>query len=121
MERKRKYEDMIPKNLMYSSARGVGIAVSRIAASMNIYFSRGVSHEEVNDDITANVLTIRIVIMMCQVPIRSHHSCSCTSHAMYHANKLVKTLGPRKDIVINMSGRGDKDMPQMARIKGVGF
>jgi tryptophan synthase beta subunit len=31
----------------------------------------------------------------------------------------LKTLGPDKDIVINMSGRGDKDMPQIARIMGV--
>lgn len=42
-----------------------------------------------------------------------------TSHAIYHAIELAKTLGPDKDIVINMSGRGDKDMPQIARIMGV--
>jgi tryptophan synthase len=42
-----------------------------------------------------------------------------TSHAIYHAIQLAKTLGPDKDIVINMSGRGDKDMPQIARIMGV--
>ena len=36
-----------------------------------------------------------------------------------HAIELAKTLGPDKDIVINMSGRGDKDMPQIARIMGV--
>lgn len=42
-----------------------------------------------------------------------------TSHAIYYAIELAKTLGPDKDIVINMSGRGDKDMPQIARIMGV--
>lgn len=42
-----------------------------------------------------------------------------TSHAIYYAIEFAKTLGPDKDIVINMSGRGDKDMPQIARIMGV--
>lgn len=42
-----------------------------------------------------------------------------TSHAIYYAVELAKKLGPGKDIVINMSGRGDKDMPQVARIMGV--
>lgn len=42
-----------------------------------------------------------------------------TSHAIYYAIQLAKTLGKDKDIVINMSGRGDKDMPQIARIMGV--
>lgn len=42
-----------------------------------------------------------------------------TSHAIYYAIKLAKKLGKGKDLVINMSGRGDKDMPQVARIMGV--
>lgn len=42
-----------------------------------------------------------------------------TSHAIYYAVQLAKKFGPGKDIVINMSGRGDKDMPQVARIMGV--
>eukprot|EP00559_Dactyliosolen_fragilissimus_P007134 CAMPEP_0184860160 /NCGR_PEP_ID=MMETSP0580-20130426/5109_1 /TAXON_ID=1118495 /ORGANISM="Dactyliosolen fragilissimus" /LENGTH=696 /DNA_ID=CAMNT_0027357175 /DNA_START=229 /DNA_END=2319 /DNA_ORIENTATION=+ len=42
-----------------------------------------------------------------------------TSHAIYYAVQLAKTMGKDKDIVINMSGRGDKDMPQVARIMGV--
>ena len=42
-----------------------------------------------------------------------------TSHAIYYAIQLAKTLTKDKDIVINMSGRGDKDMPQVARIMGV--
>lgn len=42
-----------------------------------------------------------------------------TSHAIYQGIQLAKELGPGKDIVINMSGRGDKDMPQIAKIMGV--
>lgn len=42
-----------------------------------------------------------------------------TSHAIYYAIKLAKKLGKGKDLVINMSGRGDKDMPQVAKIMGV--
>ena len=42
-----------------------------------------------------------------------------TSHAIYYAIQLAKTLPKDKDIVSNMSGRGDKDMPQVAKIMGV--
>jgi len=42
-----------------------------------------------------------------------------TSHAIYYAIQLAKTLSKDKHIVINMSGRGDKDMPQVAKIMGV--
>jgi len=42
-----------------------------------------------------------------------------TSHAIYYALKLAKEMGPGKDLVINMSGRGDKDMPQIAKVFGV--
>ena len=42
-----------------------------------------------------------------------------TSHAVYHAVQLAKSMPKGKDIVINLSGRGDKDMPQIAKIKGV--
>ena len=41
-----------------------------------------------------------------------------TSHAIYYAIELAKTLGPDKDIVIILSGSGDKDMPQVAKIMG---
>jgi tryptophan synthase beta subunit len=39
-----------------------------------------------------------------------------TSHAISMAVGLAKKLGPGKDIVINMSGRGDEDIPQSAKI-----
>ena len=42
-----------------------------------------------------------------------------TSHAIYHGIELAKKLGPGKDVVINMSGRGDKDMPQVAKMMGI--
>jgi tryptophan synthase len=42
-----------------------------------------------------------------------------TSHAIFYAIDLARKLGKGKDLVINMSGRGDKDMPQVARIMGV--
>jgi tryptophan synthase beta subunit len=32
---------------------------------------------------------------------------------------LAKKLEPGKDLGINMSGRGDEDMPQVAKIMGV--
>jgi tryptophan synthase beta subunit len=42
-----------------------------------------------------------------------------TSHAIYYAIQLAKEMGPGKDLVINMSGRGDKDMPQVAKLMGI--
>ena len=42
-----------------------------------------------------------------------------TSHAVYYAIQLAKTLPKEKNIVINMSGRGDKDMPQVAKTRGL--
>ena len=43
-----------------------------------------------------------------------------TSHAIYYAiTKLAPELRKGKDLIINMSGRGDKDMPQVAKIMGV--
>jgi tryptophan synthase len=42
-----------------------------------------------------------------------------TSHAIYYAFQLAKELGPGKHLVINMSGRGDKDMPQVAKMMGI--
>merc|ERR1712157_49240 len=43
-----------------------------------------------------------------------------TSHAIYYAvHTLAGQLGKGKDLIINMSGRGDKDMPQVAKIMGV--
>ena len=39
-----------------------------------------------------------------------------SSHALAEAQKLAKEYGPEKAIVINLSGRGDKDMETVLRI-----
>ncbi len=39
-----------------------------------------------------------------------------SSHAVAHATKLAKTLSKDKIIVINLSGRGDKDVDEMSNI-----
>ena len=41
------------------------------------------------------------------------------SHAIYHTMQLAKQLGPGKDILVNLSGRGDKDMVTVAKYMGV--
>ena len=33
-----------------------------------------------------------------------------TAHAVYHAKKVAKELGPGANLVVNLSGRGDKDV-----------
>ncbi|WFD20654.1 tryptophan synthase [Malassezia caprae] len=38
-----------------------------------------------------------------------------SSHAVYHAVELAKTMRPDQHIVVNLSGRGDKDVEQIAR------
>jgi len=42
-----------------------------------------------------------------------------TSHAIAYAMDLAASLGPDKNIVINLSGRGDKDIETVARIEGI--
>lgn len=41
------------------------------------------------------------------------------SHALYHTIQLAKSMRPDQDILINLCGRGDKDMMTVARIMGV--
>ena len=41
------------------------------------------------------------------------------AHAVAHVMKLAPKLKRRQVIVINLTGRGDKDVHQVARIKGV--
>ena len=41
------------------------------------------------------------------------------SHAIYHAMRVAKELGPDKDILVGLSGRGDKDMHTVAQALGV--
>lgn len=42
-----------------------------------------------------------------------------SAHAVAHAMKLAPTMGQDQIIVINLSGRGDKDVAAIARYKGV--
>jgi tryptophan synthase beta chain len=42
-----------------------------------------------------------------------------SAHAVYHAMKIAPTMDKDKIIVINLSGRGDKDVAAIARYKGV--
>lgn len=42
-----------------------------------------------------------------------------SSHALAHARKLSKTMDKDKIIVVNISGRGDKDVAAIARYRGV--
>jgi tryptophan synthase beta chain len=41
------------------------------------------------------------------------------SHAIFYAEKVARELGPGKNLVINLSGRGDKDVEVVAAALGV--
>ena len=41
-----------------------------------------------------------------------------SAHAVAHAVKLAPTMDPTQTIVINLSGRGDKDCVEVARLRG---
>ena len=41
------------------------------------------------------------------------------SHAIYHAMKVAREMGPGTDLLIGLSGRGDKDMHTVAAALGV--
>ncbi len=42
-----------------------------------------------------------------------------SSHALAHAAKLARELGPDKQILVNLSGRGDKDIHTVAALEGI--
>ncbi len=42
-----------------------------------------------------------------------------SAHAIAYAKKLAKDLGKGKNIIVNLSGRGDKDMHTVAAIDGI--
>ncbi len=44
-----------------------------------------------------------------------------SSHAIAYAIKLAKKLGKDKNIIVNLSGRGDKDIHTIAEIEGIEF
>ena len=41
-----------------------------------------------------------------------------SAHAVAHARKLAPTMGKEQIIVVNISGRGDKDCVSVARYRG---
>ena len=42
-----------------------------------------------------------------------------SSHALAYALKLAKTMASSQSIVVNLSGRGDKDIHTIASIDGI--
>ena len=42
-----------------------------------------------------------------------------TAHAMAHAEKLAASMTPEQRIVVNLSGRGDKDILTVAALDGI--
>ncbi len=44
-----------------------------------------------------------------------------SSHALAYAGKLAATMSPEQFIVVNLSGRGDKDIHTVAQIDGIEF
>jgi tryptophan synthase beta chain len=43
-----------------------------------------------------------------------------TAHAIFYAERVAKELGPDKNLVINLSGRGDKDVEVVAEALSIG-
>ena len=44
-----------------------------------------------------------------------------SSHAVSYAMKLAAQMDPEKIILVNLSGRGDKDMHTVAALEGIGL
>jgi len=42
-----------------------------------------------------------------------------SSHAVAHAMKLAESMSAKKTIVVNLSGRGDKDVHTVAALEGL--
>ncbi|MDH5729019.1 MAG: tryptophan synthase subunit beta, partial [Gammaproteobacteria bacterium] len=40
-------------------------------------------------------------------------------HALAHAAKLAKQMSPEQIILVNLSGRGDKDIHTVAALEGI--
>ncbi len=41
-----------------------------------------------------------------------------TAHALFHAARFARELRPEELVLLNMSGRGDKDCAEVARWRG---
>ena len=42
-----------------------------------------------------------------------------SAHAVAHVKKLARKIAADSIVIVNLSGRGDKDVQQVARIRGV--
>ena len=42
-----------------------------------------------------------------------------SAHAVAYALKLAKTMTPEQSIIVNMSGRGDKDLHSVMKAEGI--
>ena len=42
-----------------------------------------------------------------------------SSHAVAYAQKLARTMDKQQSMIINLSGRGDKDINTVAKIEGI--
>jgi tryptophan synthase beta chain len=42
-----------------------------------------------------------------------------SSHALAHAEKLARTMSPDQVVLVNLSGRGDKDINTVARLANI--
>ena len=42
-----------------------------------------------------------------------------SSHALAYAEKLAATMSPKEVLLVNLSGRGDKDINTIARLSGI--
>ncbi len=42
-----------------------------------------------------------------------------SSHALAYASKLAASMSPEQSIIVNLSGRGDKDIHTVARLEGI--
>ena len=42
-----------------------------------------------------------------------------TAHALAYAEKLASEMSPEQHIIVNLSGRGDKDILTVAALEGI--
>ncbi|MHB8421600.1 MAG: tryptophan synthase subunit beta [Leptospirales bacterium] len=92
-----------------------GLDYSAVGPELAYYHDLGrISFSSVNDDEAMEAFE-----MLCRtegiLPALE------SSHAIAWAIQLAKKWGPEKILVVNLSGRGDKDVMEVARLRGVSF
>jgi len=71
-----------------------------------------VTYDAITDD---EALSAFHDVMRCEGIIPALES----SHAVAHARKIAPTMRPDQIILVNLSGRGDKDMNTVAKLEGI--